>query len=59
MEYLENTEGGGGTCFPASDFEGLLEPMKGSAVFWINLVSSHEIDNRAAHGGCHVLKGKK
>ena len=59
MGYLENTEGGGGTCFPASDFEGLLEPMKGSAAFWINLVSSDEIDNRAAHGGCNVLKGQK
>ena len=59
MGYLANTEAGGGTCFPAADFEGLLEPRKGSAAFWINLVSNHGIDTRAAHGGCPVLEGQK
>ena len=45
--------------FSASGFEGLLGPTQGSAAFWIYLVSSHEIDNPAAHGRCHVLKGQK
>ena len=59
MGYLKNTEAGGGTAFPTADFEGLLEPKKGSAAFWFNMFSSHYRDTRAAHGGCPVLKGDK
>ena len=59
MGYLRDTEAGGATAFPTTDFEGLLEPKKGSAAFWFNQFSSHYRDTRAAHGGCPVLKGHK
>ena len=52
-------EAGGATAFPTANFEGLLEPRKGSAAFWFNQFSSHYRDTRAAHGGCPVLKGDK
>ena len=59
MGWIKNTEAGGGTAFTSKDYEGLIEPIEGSAAFWINLSSSHRVDKRTRHGGCPVLKGQK
>ena len=59
MGWLEEVPGGGATAFPYDDYEGIVEPTKGSAAFWIDLSSCHFKDNRALHGGCPVLKGSK
>lgn len=59
MGWLEHVPGGGATAFPYADYEGIIEPTKGSAAFWINLSSCHFRDNRANHGGCPVIKGSK
>ena len=57
--WLEDTSAGGGTAFTNNLFEGILEPKKGSAAFWINLASCHGKDFRSTHAGCPVLKGSK
>ena len=59
MGWFADTEAGGNTGFVGEDFEGVVEPAKGSAAFWINLSSCHMKDTRAKHGGCPVLKGSK
>ena len=59
MGWIDDTAAGGGTAFIAKHYEGLLEPKKGSAAFWINLSPSHFKDERSKHAGCPVLKGKK
>ena len=59
MGWFEDTKAGGGTAFNQNNFEGTVEPTKGSAAFWINLSSCHIKDERASHGGCPVLKGSK
>ena len=59
MGWFEDTKGGGGTAFTEKDFEGSIEPTKGSAAFWINLSTCHMKDQRASHAGCPVLKGSK
>lgn len=59
MGWLENVPAGGGTAFAYTNFEGILEPTKGSAAFWINLSSCHIKDHRSKHGGCPILKGSK
>ena len=33
MGWFEDTKGGGGTAFTEKDFEGSIEPTKGSAAF--------------------------
>ena len=59
MGWFEETEAGGNTAFTFENFEGTVEPIKGSAAFWINLSSCHIRDRRSQHGGCPVLKGSK
>ena len=59
MGWFENTKSGGGTAFLDENYEGVLEPTRGSAAFWINLSSKHFIDSRQKHGGCPVLQGSK
>ena len=59
MGWFEDTIAGGNTGFIDKDYEGVVEPMKGSAAFWINLSSCHYKDTRSQHGGCPVLKGSK
>ena len=59
MGWFEDTKAGGGTAFVQEDYEGVIEPTRGSAAFWINLSSAHYKDHRAKHGGCPVLQGSK
>ena len=59
MGWLKNVPAGGGTGFDFLDYQGLIQPRKGSAAFWIDLTASHERDYRAIHGGCPVIKGSK
>ena len=59
MGWFGDTEAGGSTAFISKNFEGTVEPNKGSAAFWMNLSSCHIQDDRAFHGGCPVLKGSK
>ena len=59
MGWIESTDAGGSTAFTTKNYEGVMEPIKGSAGFWINLSSCHIKDVRAMHGGCPVLKGTK
>ena len=57
--YYKDTSGGGGTGFMNENYEGTVEPKKGSAAFWINMLSCHEKEKRSQHAGCPVLKGSK
>ena len=59
MGWFQDTQAGGNTAFTTENFEGTVEPTKGSAAFWINLSSCHIKDLRSTHGGCPVLKGSK
>ena len=59
MGWFSDTQAGGETAFLAKQYEGILQPTKGSAAFWINLASCHTKDDRAEHAGCPVLKGSK
>ena len=59
MGWFEHTIAGGNTAFIEKDYEGIVEPTKGSAAFWINISSCHFKDSRSQHGGCPVLKGSK
>ena len=59
MGWHQDTQAGGHTAFVYNQFEGTVEPNKGSAAFWINLFSCHTMDRRSRHGGCPVLKGSK
>jgi hypothetical protein len=59
MGWLQDTEAGGNTAFIDNHFEGTVEPTKGSAAFWVNLLSCHTMDRRSTHAGCPVLKGSK
>ena len=59
MGWFEDTLAGGNTGFIEKGYEGVVQPTKGSAAFWINLSSCHYKDTRSQHGGCPVLKGSK
>ena len=59
MGWFADTQAGGGTAFMDHHYEGTMQPIKGSAAFWINLSSCHNKDKRAQHAGCPVLKGSK
>ena len=59
MGWFRETEAGGNTAFTTTGYEGTVEPTKGSAAFWMNLLSCHYKDGRSKHGGCPVLKGSK
>ena len=59
MGWLEDVPAGGGTSFLWNKFEGIVEPTKGSAAFWIDVSSCHVKDFRSIHAGCPILKGSK
>jgi len=57
MFYLEAPEEGGATVFPFINTR--VKPIKGSAVFWYNLLTSGEGDHLTRHAACPVLYGSK
>ena len=54
---LSNVERGGRTAFPLIGVA--ATPVKGSALFWYNILSSGVIDERTWHGACSVILGEK
>ena len=59
MRWFSHIHAGGETAFTDHQYEGTVQPTKGSAAFWVNLASCHTKDERAKHAGCPVLKGSK
>ncbi|XP_021343226.1 prolyl 4-hydroxylase subunit alpha-1-like [Mizuhopecten yessoensis] len=57
MFYMSDVEAGGATVFPKLNLR--ILPVKGSAVFWYNLLPSGVRDERSMHGSCPVLLGSK
>lgn len=48
---------GGATVFPRLQL--VVTPKKGTALFWMNVLPSGELDERMLHGACPVLYGCK
>ena len=57
MFYLDAPEEGGETVF--TEARARISPLRGSAVFWYNLLPSGEGDFRTRHAACPVLYGSK
>jgi len=57
LAYLSDVEYGGSTVFIQPGIA--ARPIKGSAVFWYNLLPSGEGDARTLHAACPVLTGVK
>ncbi|KAH8280049.1 hypothetical protein KR018_002262 [Drosophila ironensis] len=56
--FLNNVEHGGATAFPKLNIS--VPPIKGSALFWINLDrETHDYEIDTLHGGCPVIAGNK
>ncbi|XP_067220216.1 prolyl 4-hydroxylase subunit alpha-2-like [Chanodichthys erythropterus] len=55
--YMNDVEIGGATVFPK--FGVAVQPKKGSAVFWYNLLRNGEVNWNTEHAGCPVLVGTK
>ena len=54
---LSDVEKGGSTAFPIAGVA--ATPVKGSAVYWYDLLSSGDSDHRTWHGACPVILGEK
>ena len=59
MAWLGDTEAGGATVYTFPKYEKLINPEKGAALFWYDLLSDGMRDLKSMHGGCPVLKGSK
>nr|XP_002128613.1 prolyl 4-hydroxylase subunit alpha-1-like [Ciona intestinalis] len=57
LTYMSNVEQGGSTVFLHPGIA--VRPIKGSAVFWYNLLPSGAGDERTRHAACPVLTGVK
>lgn len=55
--YLNTPEKGGETLFPIANVS--IQPVKGTALFFYNLLPSGEVDPLTLHAGAPVLKGEK
>ncbi|XP_077594606.1 prolyl 4-hydroxylase subunit alpha-1-like [Stigmatopora nigra] len=55
--YISEVEAGGNTVFPK--LGAIVEPIKGSAVLWYNLLLNGKGDYRTQHAACPVLVGSK
>ncbi|XP_026315299.1 prolyl 4-hydroxylase subunit alpha-2-like isoform X2 [Hyposmocoma kahamanoa] len=55
--YMSDVAYGGATVFTRLGLS--VPPIKGSALFWTNLLSSGDGDNRTLHAACPVLYGNK
>lgn len=57
LSYLSTVEQGGGTVFTTAGIH--IRSLKGTAVFWYNLLPNGSGDIRTRHAACPVLKGNK
>ncbi|KAI4884388.1 hypothetical protein NFI96_011235, partial [Prochilodus magdalenae] len=57
LVYITDVEVGGATVFP--NIGAALQPKRGSAVVWFNLLKSGEGDARTLHAACPVFVGSK
>ncbi|XP_066501405.1 prolyl 4-hydroxylase subunit alpha-1 [Hoplias malabaricus] len=57
LVYMSDVEFGGATVFP--NIGAALQPKRGSAVVWFNLLKRGEEDERTLHAACPVFVGSK
>ena len=57
MVYLTDVEAGGNTCFPLLGIS--VKPVKGDAIFWLNMKSTGLTHKLTMHAGCPVMLGSK
>ena len=57
LSYLSTVEQGGGTVFTNAGVH--VRSIRGTAVFWYNLLPNGSGDTRTRHAACPVLKGNK
>lgn len=55
--FLNDVEDGGETYFP--HFDKKIKPKQGRALFWNNLNSNHEPNEKMLHAGLPVINGNK
>lgn len=55
--YFNDVDAGGATVFPEAGIA--VQPKKGSAVFWYNLLPNGDVDFLTRHAACPVLAGTK